>query len=117
TERLHARSDQPSTPRNVLVAGVALGLLQLASTALPGGYHSIAWVAAAFLLFAVGFALRTRPYRWAAFGVLALAAMRLLAVELRRLSPDQRIVTFVIAGVLLLIVSFLYTRARARAPG
>jgi hypothetical protein len=40
--------------------------------------------------------------------------LRLLAVELRVLSPDQRIVTFVLAGVLLLLVSFLYTRSRDR---
>ncbi len=98
-ERLHARADH---------------LSELASTAVPGGLHTTAWVGAAFVLFAAGFALRSSVYRWSAFGVLAPSVVRLLAVELCVLSPDQRIVTFVLAGVLLLLVSFLYTRSRER---
>ncbi len=111
---IHAPDDRPSEPRRFLVAWVALALLQLAITAVAGGFHTIAWVGAASILFAAGFALRSSAYRWSAFGVLALAVLRLLAVELRVLSPDQRIVTFVLAGVLLLLVSFLYTRSRDR---
>lgn len=113
-ERLHAAHDRPSELRRFLVAWVALALLQLAITAVAGGFHTIAWVGVASVLFAAGFALRRIQYRWSAFGVLALSAVRLLAFELRVLTPDQRIVTFVLAGVLLLLVSFLDTRSRDR---
>ncbi|MDB4962579.1 MAG: hypothetical protein JWP01_2578 [Myxococcales bacterium] len=112
-EHVHAPDDRTSELRRLLVACVALALVRLAITAVEGGFHTIAWVVAASILFAAGFALRSSQYRWSAFVVLALSAVRLLTVELRVLSPDQRIVTFVLAGVLLLLVSFLYTRSRA----
>ena len=56
------------------------------------------------MLFALGFALRTRAYRWSGFAALALAASRLIAVDVRRFSPDQRILTFVLAGIALLVI-------------
>jgi len=113
TERVHAPRDQAF--RNVLCAGVALGLLQLAETAVAPDLLTLGWVGVAFLLFAAGFALRSSAYRWGAFGVLALSALRFLAVQLRVLSTTQQILTFVVAGVVLLIVSFLYTRLRGKA--
>jgi len=80
------------------------------------GYRTLAWVGVGFVLFALGFALRTRAYRWSGFAALALAASRLIAVDARRFSPDQRILTFVLAGIALLVVSFVYAR-RERGQG
>jgi len=60
--------------------------------------------------------LRTRAYRWSGFAALALAASRLIAVDARRFSPDQRILTFVLAGIALLAVSFVYARREGRQP-
>jgi len=116
TERLHRAGDRDSLPRNLAVAGVAAGLLACGDAAPPPGLETLGWVGAASLMFTTGFVLRTSPYRWAAFGVLALAALRVLAVDLGELSANQRILTFVGAGVVLLVVSFAYTRRRASAP-
>jgi len=113
-ERGHAPAAGSSPLRNLAIAGVALGLLQVALLAVAPGYHTLAWVGVAFVLFALGFALRARVYRWSGFAVLALAASRMVAVELRRFSPDQRILTFVLAGVALLVVSFVYARRERR---
>jgi uncharacterized membrane protein len=74
-------------------------------------------VGVAFVLFAAGFALHSRRYRWGGFGVLALAALRVVVVDLAHLSANQRILTFVVAGVLLLVISFIYTRLRAAPAG
>ena len=92
------------------IAAVALGLVQLALVVMPVGYHTVGWVAAVVILFVLGFALRVIAYRWAAFGVLALTAVRLLIVELPHFTADQRIITFVLAGVALLAVSYAYSR-------
>jgi hypothetical protein len=107
-ERGHAAAE--SAVRPFAIAGVALGLLQLAMLAVPAGYHTVGWVSAAVVLFGIGFALRLINYRWAGFAVLGLTAARLLAVELPLFSPNQRIVTFVLAGVALLGVSYAYSR-------
>jgi hypothetical protein len=107
-ERGHAAAE--SAVRPFAIAGVALGLLQLAMLAVPTGYHTVGWVSAAVVLFGIGFALQLINYRWAGFAVLGLTAARLLAVELPLFSPNQRIVTFVLAGVALLAVSYAYSR-------
>jgi hypothetical protein len=116
-ERGHAPAARSGLLRTHAIAAVAGGLLMLAQIKVPPGYHTLAWVGAGFVLFALGFALRTRAYRWSGFAALALAASRLIAVELRRFSPGQRILTFVIAGIALLVVSFVYARRERRNSG
>jgi hypothetical protein len=114
-ERGHAPATRASLLRILAIASVAAGLLQLARVTLPWGYHTLAGVGVGTVLFAVGFALRERVYRWSGFAALALAASRLIAIDVREFSPDQRILTFVLAGIALLVVSFIYTR-RERRP-
>lgn len=114
-ERGQAPAARASRLRTLAIAGVAIGLLQLALLAVPPGYHTLGWIGAAFILFALGFVLRARAYRWSGFAALALAASRLVAVDLRQFSPDQRILTFVLAGIALLVVSFVYARREREA--
>ena len=99
--------------RTLLTVGMALALMQLVPALVPAGLHAIAWVAVAVMMFAIGFSIRVAAYRWAGFGVLALAAGRLLLVELAHISAVQRILTFVVGGLLLLVVSFVYARFAA----
>lgn len=116
-ERSHAPAAHSALLRTLATAGVAVGLLLLAQVTVPPGYHTLAWVGSGFVLFALGFALRARAYRWSGFAALALAASRLIAIDLRRFSPDQRILTFVLAGIALLVVSFVYARRERRHGG
>jgi uncharacterized membrane protein len=116
-ERLHPSSDARPVPRMLFIAGAAAALLRTTAQALPAGSVTLGWVGVAFLLFAIGFVLRSSRYRWGGFGVLALAAVRVAAVDLGHLSANQRILTFVGAGVLLLVISFIYTRTRAAHAG
>ncbi|MFP2912514.1 DUF2339 domain-containing protein, partial [Pyxidicoccus sp. 3LFB2] len=62
----------------------------------------------------LGFAVRERWYRLAALAVLGLALLRLLVVDLGNLPADQRVLTFILLGVMLLVVSYTYTRLRDR---
>jgi uncharacterized membrane protein len=94
--------------------GAALALVWLVGEWMPRGLTTLGWVVAAFGAFAVGFAVRERWYRLAGLGVLALALLRLLFVDLARLPTDQRVLTFILLGVLLLVISYTYTRLRGR---
>jgi len=114
-ERLQPPSDRAPAPRTLFIAGSAVGLLRFTFAVVPAGFATLGWVAVAFALFATGFALHSSRYRWAGFAVLALAALHVAVVDLAHLSANQRILTFVGAGILLLVVSFIYTRLRARA--
>jgi uncharacterized membrane protein len=100
--------------RALCAGGAALALVWLVGDWMPQGLTTLGWVVAAFGMFAVGFALSERRYRLAALGVLALALGRLLIVDLARLPTDQRITTFIVLGVILLIISYTYTRLRNR---
>jgi uncharacterized membrane protein len=104
-ERIHGAGR--SVIRTVAVAGVAVGLVLID---VPAGYHVLAWAVAAFVLFALGFGLKAGAYRGAAFATLALAVVRLVGVELWGFTANQRILTFVLGGLVLLVVSFIYAR-------
>lgn len=106
---------QPQSLLRALCAGgAALALVWLVGEWMPQGLTTLGWVVAAFGMFAVGFALRERRYRIAGLGVLGLALGRLLIVDLARLPTNQRILTFILLGVMLLVISYTYTRLRDR---
>jgi len=95
-------------------AGAGLSLVGLVGGLMPQGLVTLGWVVAAFGLFALGFAVRERWYRLAALAVLGLALLRLLVVDLGNLPADQRVLTFILLGVMLLVISYTYTRLRDR---
>jgi uncharacterized membrane protein len=95
-------------------AGAGLALVGLVGGLMPQGLVTLGWVVAAFGLFALGFAVHERWYRLAALAVLGLALLRLLVVDLANLPADQRVLTFILLGVMLLVVSYTYTRLRDR---
>lgn len=109
-ERLHAPRGA-DTLRPVLVACVALALGDLGAALLPDQL-AIVGVLVAFALFGLGFAARVAAYRWTGFAALAITASRFVLRELPGMSAGERIATFVIAGVVLLAVSYAYTRTR-----
>ncbi|WP_426751885.1 DUF2339 domain-containing protein [Myxococcus sp. Y35] len=95
-------------------AGAGLALVGLVSAWMPAGLTTLGWVVAAFGLFGLGFAVRERWYRLAALAVLGFALLRLLLVDLASLPVNQRILTFILLGVMLLVISYTYTRLRDR---
>jgi uncharacterized membrane protein len=90
-------------------AGAGLALLWLLGELMPQELTTLGWGVAAFGLFALGFAVRERWYRLVGLAVLAVTLARLLFVDL---PPDQRPVTYILIGVMLLAVSYVYTRLR-----
>jgi hypothetical protein len=98
----------------VCAGGAGLALVGLVGGQMPKGLVTLGWVVAASGLFLVGFAVRERWYRFAGLGVLALALGRLLVVDLAKLPADQRVLTFILLGVMMLLISYVYTRVRDR---
>ncbi len=105
-----------SLARAPFVAGLAATLLMLSLETVPSGLQTLGWVVAGVIAFGLGFALHDALYRWSGFLLLALSGVRLLWVDLDHLTPNQRILTFLAVGVLLLAVSFSYARRRALRP-
>jgi hypothetical protein len=93
--------------------GAGLAGVWLLGEVMPGELTTLGWGVAASGLFLLGFAVRERWYRFVGLGVLAFTLGRLMFVDLSGLPPDQRILTFLMLGVMLLAVSYVYTRVRA----
>ncbi len=94
-------------------AGAGLALLWLVGELMPKDLTTLGWGVAAFGLFALGFAVHERWYRLIGLAVLAMTLVRLVFIDLAGLPPNQRILTFILLGVMLLTVSYIYTRLRA----
>ncbi|MGQ0508163.1 MAG: DUF2339 domain-containing protein [Myxococcaceae bacterium] len=96
-------------------AGAEIALAAGLARVLPESLQTVAWAAAAIVLFTLGFALKKRAFRWVGFAGLAFAVVRLAVFDLAKLTRDDRSVTFVVLGLLLLGISFVYTRLRESA--
>ena len=59
---------------------------------------------------AAGLGLRDRVYRLGGFAILGVALVRLFVVDVWRFDTLYRIVSFLVFGAVLLILSFVYSR-------
>jgi hypothetical protein len=92
------------------VLGMVGSALVAVGAILPWPERTLSWVLAAAILVGLGLALRERLLRFAGLGVVALAALKLLVFDFADLPTDQRILTFVVSGAVLLGLSFAYAR-------
>ena len=72
---------------------------------------SLLWAIAAGLLIWIGVAQRSRVWRWQGLALLAIAIVKVFAVDLSFLERAYRIASLLVLGMVLLAVSFAYQRA------
>jgi uncharacterized membrane protein len=80
----------------------------------PGSYVGLAWVGAALLYYGMNLVARSPKYRWMGHATLLFTAAYLVVVGISRLEPLYRNLSFLVLGTVLLIVSVIFTRLRAR---
>lgn len=72
--------------------------------------YSALWMACGAMLMAVGFIRRSAFVRWQALLLIALTIGKVFVVDVSELDRGYRIVSFIVLGVLLLAISFVYQR-------
>ncbi len=77
-----------------------------------GGMLTVSWGIQGSVLLAFGFALRERLLRLQGLGMLLLCILKLFLYDLRNLETIYRILSFVVLGLILLGVSWIYSRFR-----
>src|ERR1019366_3887930 len=77
-----------------------------------GSVLSVAWGVEAVALLAAGFALRDRVLRLSGLALFLICTLKLFFWDLRNLDTLPRIVSFIVLGLLLVAVSWVYTRFR-----
>jgi uncharacterized membrane protein len=93
------------------LAGTALAAV-LIFHEVSGSILTIAWGMEGVALLAAGFALRDRVLRLSGLAMLAACTGKLFFWDLRNLDTLPRILSFIVLGLLLVAVSWVYTRFR-----
>lgn len=79
-----------------------------------GSFLTMAWGAEGLLLLAAGFPLRDRTLRLSGLTLFMVCILKLFVYDLRNLETLYRILSFIVLGVILVGVSWVYTRFRDR---
>lgn len=74
---------------------------------------SILWSVCSFVLIWLGLKYRYRPLRIISLGLFALTLVKLFLYDIRNVPPGGKIAAFILLGLLLLTVSFMYQRLKA----
>jgi uncharacterized membrane protein len=78
----------------------------------PHGMTTVAWGGEAVAVFLFALAVKERSFRLSALGLLLICVGKIVLVDVWGLTPRDRYLTFIVLGIALLSVSFLYTRYR-----
>ena len=81
---------------------------------LPQAYVSISWVAVAVFYYMMSIMLKSRKYRWMALLTLCLAVGHVFIVDLVKLQPAFRIISFLVLGIVLTWLSFVYAKKKGK---
>ena len=78
------------------------------------GLVTVSWGLEAVVVFLFALLVGERTYRLSGLALLLLCVGKIVVIDVWGLQPRDRYITFIIMGVALLLVSFLYTRYRER---
>lgn len=100
--------------QNAYIIAASVFLTALIGTEANRNWVSVAWAVEGLALVAAGFTLRDKVFRVAGLCVFGLLVLKILFVDLSGAETIYRILSFIVAGVILLLVSFGYTRWNVR---
>ena len=80
----------------------------------PRDYVSLSWIALAMFYYGMNALIRAQKYRWMGHLTLLLTVLYVVIIGIIELPPTYRIVSFLVLAVVLLAVSMVFTRLRAK---
>ena len=80
----------------------------------PQAWVALSWVGIALFYYGMNLLTQARKYRWMGHNTLLLAAAYILVMGIGRLEGTQRILSFLVLGTVLVLVSLVFTVIRAR---
>jgi len=80
----------------------------------PGAYVSVSWVGVAVVYYLMNLIVRNPKYRWMGHLTLLLTVLYVIVVGITQLAPAYRIISFLVLGTVLVVVSLIFTQVRAR---
>ncbi len=80
----------------------------------PPAWVALSWVGIALFYYVMNLLTKARKYRWMGHNTLLLTVAYILVMGIGRLEGAQRIISFLVLGTVLLVVSLVFTMMRAR---
>ena len=80
----------------------------------PQAWVALSWVGVALFYYVMNLLTQARKYRWMGHNTLLLTVVYILVMGVARLAGTQRIISFLVLGSVLLVVSLVFTMIRAR---
>ncbi len=109
--RFIVRRDQPEVRASLGIAASAV-LAAVLFNWISGGMLTVAWGIEGLALLIAGFPLRDRIFRIQGLTLLLICTLKLFLYDLRNLETPYRILSFIVLGLMLLSVSWIYSRFR-----
>lgn len=81
---------------------------------MPSGYVSLSWVCVAVFYYVASLLLKSHKYRWMALLTLIITIAYVFVVDITRLEPVYRIASFLVLGIVLVAISLVYSRTKAK---
>jgi hypothetical protein len=101
-----------SRPEQVLFFVPVILLTLMLALKMRAGMVTVAWGLEALIVFVLALFVSERSYRLTGMALLLMCVGKILIVDAWRLAPRDRYVTFIVLGLALLAVSFLYSKYR-----
>jgi len=81
---------------------------------LPFEYVSLAWVGIALFYYLMSPVIKAQKYRWMGHFTLAGTVLYVMIIGIIQLEESYRILSFLVLGTVLIVVSLVFTRLRAK---
>ena len=82
---------------------------------LPSGFVGLSWLAVAIIYYALSVILKNKKYRWMALLTLLLTVFYVLILGISSSSSALKIISFLILGIVLILLSIIYARNKLKA--
>jgi uncharacterized membrane protein len=108
--------DEFQLTRSLSALALTLFVLFIAFT-WDGFTVTLLWLLTAVIVFAIGFRLRSVRARMASMILMGITLAKLLAIDSMVFTTVQKVVAYLVLGILLLVVSFFYQKFRQQLFG
>lgn len=111
----HRLALKTETMRNAYLASAFFIFPYALYNSLPRQYVALSWIGVAILYYVLNRIIKRQKYLWMGHLTLAITVLYILIIGIVQMSPGYRIVSFLALGLVLLAISIIYTRRRARS--
>ena len=111
-DRLELKTEQM---RNAYLLSALLIIPYSMYEMIPSGLVSLSWIGVAIVYYVLSLLLNNKKYRWMALATFMLTVIYVFVLGITSAETSLKIISFLVLGAVLIIVSLLYSRNRLKS--